>query len=296
MLSKTIKIRFVNSVILYAIIALGSLSMSFAIIIYFVSNKFKVIEDPRIDEIQELLPGANCGGCGFAGCRNLAEAIVKATNLDNLYCPAGGKAVAEAIAAKVGLKVELKEPMIAVVRCNGSIQNAPAKAKYEGTDSCYFINLLFTGESGCSYGCLGAGDCVKACKFDAIYIDNNTNLPIVIEDKCVACGACVNACPRNIIELRKKGPKNRRIFVSCVNKEKGGIAKKNCNVACIGCSKCQKVCKFDAITIENNLAYINFEKCTLCRKCVAECPTNAILEINFPLKKEKVEKEDINVV
>jgi ferredoxin len=116
-----------------------------------------------------------------------------------------------------------------------------------------------------------------------------TGLPEVVDDKCTACGACVKACPRNIIELRKKNPKDRKIFVSCINEEKGGVARKNCSVACIGCGKCEKVCAFDAITIVNNLAYIDPVKCRLCRKCAPECPTNAILEINFPPKKEKIE-------
>jgi len=128
---------------------------------------------------------------------------------------------------------------------------------------------------------------VESCKFDAMYMDEETGLPVVIEDNCVACGACVDACPRGILELRNKGKKSRRIFVSCINKEKGGPAKKNCSVACIGCGKCEKVCKFDAITIENNLAYIDYEKCKLCRKCEPECPTGAIHELHFPPRKVK---------
>jgi ferredoxin len=120
-----------------------------------------------------------------------------------------------------------------------------------------------------------------------MYMDKETGLPVVVEENCVACGACVEACPRGIIELRNKGPKGKRIFVCCINKEKGAVARKNCSVACIGCGKCVKVCPHEAITLENNLAYIDFQKCKLCRKCVPECPTNAILEINFPLRREK---------
>jgi len=291
---KNIKTAIVDQAIVYSIIALGALAMTFAVVIYFVNQKFKVIEDPRIDEIQELLPGANCGGCGLAGCRSFAEAIVKSGSMTNLNCPVGGGELANEIAPVMGITAEVKAPMIAVVRCSGSKSNAPAKIIYEGAQTCFFANSLYAGESGCPNGCLGLSDCVVSCTFDAIEMDNETGLPLVLEDKCVACGACVKACPRNIIELRKKGPKNRRIFISCINTEKGVTSKKNCNVSCIACSKCVKVCKFDAITITNNLAYIDFEKCTLCRKCVTECPTNAILETNFPARKER-EKLDADL-
>jgi len=141
---------------------------------------------------------------------------------------------------------------------------------------------------GCPNGCLGLGDCVVSCTFDAILINPNSGLPEVIEEKCTSCGACIKACPRNIIELRNKGPKNKRIYVNCINKEKGAIARKNCNVACIGCGKCVKICPHEAITLNDNLAYINYEKCKLCRKCVTECPTSAIVEINFPPRKTEI--------
>lgn len=282
-----------NEVILYAIISLGAIGIAAAIILYFVAQKFKVIEDPKIDIVEENLPAANCGGCGFAGCRNFAEATVarakKEGNLEGLNCPVGGNEVMKVVADVLGLEVEESEPQIAVVRCNGSIQNAPKKTRYDGPATCAFAHNLFNGESGCPYGCLGLGDCVDACQFDAMYMDKETGLPVVIEENCVACGACVEACPRNIIELRNQGKKSRRIYVCCINEEKGGPAKKNCSVACIGCQKCFKVCPFDAITMNNNLAYIDYQKCKLCRKCVQECPTGAIHELNFPPRKEKKE-------
>lgn len=272
--------------ILYAALIIGAIGMIAAVILYFVSKAFKVIEDPRIDEVAEHLPGANCGGCGFAGCRALAEAIVKANTLDGYKCPAGGDM--KAIAAVMGLEAAEAEPMVAVVRCNGSCENAPAKVKYDSALSCQFATSIYAGESACPFGCLGCGDCVKACKFDAIHIhiDGTTGLPVVDEEKCVGCGACAKTCPRKVIEIRLKGKLGRRVFVSCVNKEKGAAARKNCSAACIGCGKCAKTCPFEAITVENNLAYIDFTKCKSCRKCVAECPTGAIHAVNFPPKKE----------
>jgi Na+-translocating ferredoxin:NAD+ oxidoreductase RNF subunit RnfB len=280
----------VNIIVLYSVIALGAIGLMAAVILYFVAQKFKVIEDPKIDEVSEVLPAANCGGCGFAGCRAFAETLVnqgnKIGNIEGLNCPVGGNDVMALVAKILGLEVIAQDPQIAVVRCNGSIANSPKKVNYDGAPSCAFSNSLFTGEGGCSYGCLGLGDCVIACKFDAILIHTETGLPVV-NDKCVACGACVVACPRSIIELRPKGKKDRRIYVSCVNKERGGPARKNCAVACIGCGKCVKVCAFDAISMVNNLAYIDPLKCKLCRKCDPECPTGAIHELNFPARKEK---------
>jgi Na+-translocating ferredoxin:NAD+ oxidoreductase subunit B len=277
----------VNIVIIYAVITLSVIGILAAVILYVIAQKFKVIEDPRIDEVTEKLAGANCGGCGFGGCRNLAEYIVKHESIDNVFCPPGGNEAMKAIGPIIGKVAEEKDPMIAVLRCNGTRTNTPPKAHYDGLNSCQFAHSLFSGEGACPYSCLGCGDCVTSCQFDAMYMDNEAGLPVIVQDKCIACGACVKACPRKIIELRLKGKKDRRIFISCINKEKEGPAKKNCEVACIGCGKCVTECKFDAITLANNLAYINFTKCTLCRKCVESCPTNAIWEVNMPERKKK---------
>ena len=278
------------TIILYTVIALGAVAILLSAVLYVVAQKFKVYEDPRIDNVEKILPGANCGGCGFAGCRAFAEATVKAEGLDGLFCPVGGNDTMQQVAQTLGKTVEAKDPLVAVVRCSGCPTNRPRINTYDGAPSCAVMASIYAGDTACTFGCLGKGDCTVVCDFDAIHMNPETLLPEVDEEKCTACGACVKACPKFIIELRKIGPKSRRIYVSCVNKDKGGVARKACKVACIGCGACKKACAFDAITIENNLAYIDFNKCKLCRKCVEVCPTNAIHELNFPPKKPKVEK------
>jgi Na+-translocating ferredoxin:NAD+ oxidoreductase subunit B len=278
-----------SSTVLITIISLSLLAFMSAVILYFVAQRFKVYEDPRIDEVQAALPAANCGGCGFAGCRNMAEALVKADNFEGLNCPVGGAPVMAEAARILGKVAPVVDPTVAVLLCNGSPEFRSRTSQYNGASDCRISNSLYIGETDCSYGCLGNGDCERVCAFDALYMDHVTYLPVIIDDKCVSCGACVKACPRDLIELRKKAKKDRKIYVACSNCDKGGPARKACKVACIACSKCFKVCEFDAITIKDNLAYIDAKKCTFCRKCVTECPTDAIIELNFPPRKPKVE-------
>lgn len=277
------------SVFVSTIGVLVGLGLLAAVLLFLLLKKFKVEEDPRIDEVEKVMPGANCGGCGFAGCRAFAQSCVQAGNLDNNFCPVGGNDTMKKVAEVLGLEVTAKAPQVAVVRCNGTCEARPKISQYDGVRSCRVESMLYKGETGCPFGCLGCGDCVSACAFGALSMDEKTGLPVVDEAKCTSCGACVKACPKGIIELRNKGPRGMRVYVDCVNKDKGGIARKACSNACIGCSKCQKVCSHDAIVIENNLAYIDYTKCKLCKKCVAECPTGAIHAVNFPVIKKKEE-------
>ncbi len=285
-----------ESTIIFTVVTLVGIGVFSAVILYFVAQKFKVFEDPRIDEVEKVLPGANCGGCGQAGCRAFAEACVRENDLSRLFCPVGGNETMGGVARILGLEAVKKDPRVAVVRCNGTCEFRPKVNRYDGAATCAIVAALYSGETGCQYGCLGCGDCCVVCKFDAIHMNPVTGLPEVNDEKCTACGACVTACPKNLIELRKKNPKDRKIYVACRNEEKGGIARKSCQVACIGCSKCQKECAYDAIVMANNLAFIDSFKCRLCRKCVAVCPTSSIIEVGFPPRKVQEETIETNSV
>ena len=283
-------------IIIWTIAVVTVMGLVLALILYLVAERFKVEEDPRIDLVEKAMPGANCGGCGFAGCRAFAESAVKAPNLDSHFCPVGGNDTMKNVAAILGYEVKAKAPEVAVVRCNGTCTARPRVNNYDGYPSCKVKAALYSGDTGCAFGCLGCGDCVAACQFGALSMDPETGLPVVDEEKCTGCGACSKACPKHIIELRPKGPRGMRVFVSCVNRDKGPVAKKACLNACIGCGICVKTCTHEAIVMENNIAYIDASKCKLCRECEAMCPTGAIHGVGFPkpLDKDAV-KERIKI-
>ena len=262
---------------LYAVLLLAATGLIAAVVLYFIAMKFKVEEDPRIDLVAERLPGANCGACGKAGCRDLAKALVESDGQTELHCPVCSNEEWAAVAELMGMHADTCEVKIPVVRCQGGHLNSIRQTTYEGLESCAFAHSLHAGENGCSYGCLGLGDCTRACAFNCLTMDPKTGLASVNEAICTACGNCAKACPRGIIELRYKHAQEGRIYVGCHTEDKGALAMKHCLSACIGCGKCAKSCPVGAIKVENNLAYIDFTRCTHCGSCVAVCPRKSIV-------------------
>lgn len=270
------------NIVISDIIALGIIAFLLALVLYFVYQKFKVEEDLKLTKIETTLPGINCGACGKPGCHAFAEACVKSAESDfkTLYCPVGGSDVMFKVAEILGYSSVEKEKTVAVLKCNGTCLNAPAKIEYDAPISCRLANLISVGQSGCPNGCLRQGDCVKVCSFGALSINPETGIPQVDENKCTSCGACVKMCPRGLFEIRPTGENGQRVYVACSNTQKGAAARKNCSAACIGCMKCTKIC--DAIKVENNLSYIpaSVSAQKFGEELVKNCPTGAIVMTN----------------
>lgn len=257
--------------IIYPVISIGGLGLLFGLGLGYASKKFAVAVDERVPKVRDVLPGANCGGCGFAGCDAFAKAVVEGqAKID--ACSVGGSETAKNIAGILGVEAEEKERQVAVVKCIGTCDKSKIKYDYEGITSCKDASFIPGGGSkSCSYGCLGLGSCERACQFDAIKIIDG--IATIDETKCVACGMCIKECPRNIIELEVA---RKKVEVMCNSNAKGKDVKSVCEVGCIGCRLCTKVCPTGAITVENNLATIDYEKCTSCGLCVEKCPTKVI--------------------
>ena len=235
-------------------------------LLVFASKVFHVAVDERVTQVREVLPGANCGGCGFAGCDDYAANLVADEALPCTKCGA-------------------TEPQVAQVMCNGTCEASRTVLEWQGMQSCKGAKGWFTSPNACMFGCIGLGDCADACQFDAIGVVDG--VAKVNRENCVACGACVGVCPQKIIKLV---PKKNQVHVLCSSTDKGAVARKNCDNSCIGCMKCTTVCNFDAIHVEDNLARIDESKCKSCGLCAAICPTGAINSFKKLPKKEQAEK------
>lgn len=260
--------------ILIPIYIIGGMGIIFGALLGFASKIFAVKTDERVPKIVDVLPGANCGGCGFAGCSAYANALVKGGVRTNM-CPVGGEAAAEKIAEILGVESEQQsEKMVARVLCNGSPDKAVQKYVFDGPADCHSAARLGGGEKMCPHGCLGFGSCVAVCKFDAISVQNG--VAVVDIEKCVACEACAKECPKNIIKIL---PVKSEYTITCRSVEKGKITRRDCAVGCIGCGICAKNCPQEAIVVKDNVAVIDPSKCVNCGICEAKCPQHAINKV-----------------
>ncbi len=268
--------------ILLALLTIGLLGLLFGAVLAYAAKVFAVPKDRRIDDIIEVLPGANCGGCGYAGCANFAKALIEGTG-DVSGCPVGGAEITDKIAEILGIQTKKNVRMTALVRCSGG-NRAGRKYEYAGETDCLAASLVAGGPLECKYGCLGFGTCVKACQFGAISIQDG--VAVVDHEKCTGCLKCVKACPRGIIV---PVPYTADVNVLCSSHDKGGVLRKICEAGCLGCKICVNTCKYDAIHVEDNLAVIDYDKCITCGECAEKCPRGIIK--NSKLLKAEAENE-----
>lgn len=266
--------------ILIAISVLGGVALGASIILSIASRIFTVKVDPKEEKLIEILPGANCGGCGYPGCSGYAKALAQGKAEPNLCAP-GGADVAQKIGEILGKEVEVGEVMVARVLCQGNVDNCAPRLQYRGVQSCAASYLMNDSRKKCIYACEGFGDCVRACTFDAIYMGEK-GLPIVIEEKCTACGSCIEACPKEVIRLI---PVSKQLVISCRSQDTGKEVRKSCKVGCIACSICVRKCPHEAIELKDNLAIMDLEKCQVCGICAAVCPTKAIIDFRIEIPK-----------
>ena len=257
--------------IFWPLIVLSSFGLLFGVGLAYASKKLAVEINPVIGVIREILPGANCGACGYAGCDAYAAAVANGSAAHNL-CPVGGLEVAKNISATMGETEYIAQKMVAMVCCQGNIAHAAQKYVYEGIQDCAAAVLLANGPKACAYGCVGMGTCVHACPFGAIFLDEY-GVAQVDPDLCKSCGKCVAVCPKRIIKMI---PYEHEVTVKCRALDRGRSVSENCDIGCIGCGLCARRCKFNAITIENNLPVIEYNKCKQCMACAEVCPTHTI--------------------
>ncbi|MHC4914044.1 MAG: RnfABCDGE type electron transport complex subunit B [Planctomycetota bacterium] len=265
---------------------MAAIGGALGLLLFVASRAFAVKVDPRIEKINAALPGVNCGGCGYPGCSGYAEAVVNEGAAVDLCAP-GGADCAKAVAEVMGVEFGAAERRVSILACRGTREHAREKYDYFGVNDCRAAVLLHDGAKACRYGCLGLGSCVAVCPFDAL-VAGEDSIPHVIEELCTACGKCLTACPRDLFTLRSE---KQTVVVACASHDPGKIVNKACKVGCIGCRKCEKTCKFDAVQVVDGLPVIDYEKCKNCAACVKACPRGIILNFRASRRARKERQE-----
>lgn len=259
--------------ILSAVLLVAGIGILAGFLLAVLSKVMAVPVDEKAAAIEEILPGANCGSCGFSGCAGYAAALSSGSTAETGLCNPGGNEVSQKIAQIMGLAAGNVEPMSAVVCCKGTKDCAKTQMIYEGVQSCKMAAQLFGGDKECNFGCLGLGDCARECPNNAIMLCGG--VAVVTPELCIACKKCINVCPKGIIELMPKGQLTAAVL--CKSHDKGAVTRKACTVGCIGCTKCVKACPNEAVSMDNNVARVDNSKCTACGACTEACPTKAIV-------------------
>ena len=262
-----------STIVIISTVVVAAVGCFIGFFLGFAAKKFEVEVDPKEEAVLASLPGNNCGGCGYPGCSGLAAAIAKGEAPVNA-CPVGGEPVANVISGIMGVSAGESVKMVAHVHCAGDCDKAKDQYIYHGEHDCAMVaNVPGGGPKSCTYGCLGFGNCVRSCQFDALHIVNG--IAVVDKEACKACGKCVDTCPRHLIDML---PYKQKWFVECRSQLKGKPQMEACEIGCIGCKKCEKECKFEAITVENNFAKIDYDKCKNCGMCAKVCPRGIIIK------------------
>lgn len=257
--------------ILIAAGIMGALGLLFGAVLSIIGQKFSVPVDPVQQSVRELLPGANCGACGYPGCDGYATAVASGKAPVN-SCPVGGDSVSAKIGEVMGVRADAQVKMAAMVMCRGGMDRCGTRFTYEGPQDCKSAVLVASGDKACAYSCLGFGDCQKACPYGAITI-NDQRLAVVDETKCKGCTMCVASCPRGILKMMPTGHAIRR---KCSTKDRGKAVRDICETGCVSCGKCERMCKFGALKMVNGLPEVDHDKCVGCMQCADNCPTYAL--------------------